>query len=429
MNYLDTKLMVHADRLFPICRSLTGDGVRQTLSYFEDYHPEFERLKFESGSQVFDWQIPHEWNIKDAYIEHIDSKQRFALFTENNLHVVGYSEAVDKIISLDDLLPHIYSDPNMPDAIPYVTSYYKSDWGFCLSHNQKESLPFGQYRAFIDSSLAPGSLELSHAIFTGQRANEIFFSSYICHPSMANNELSGPIVLAGLMDYLKKTYPNPKNTYRFVLLPETIGSIAYLSRFGDYMQNHTLAGFNLSCVGDNRAFSIVHSPFANTLADKALNSVLSSCENVHHYSFLDRGSDERQYCAPPFRLPLCTFCRSKFGTYPEYHTSYDDLSVISEAGLQGSLSILAHIVDAFELGLKPLAKVCCEPQLGKRGLYSLLSKKGSSSTESRHLLNILTYADGEMSVFDIAEICHIPLGQLVEYITTLVAYDLIGFNS
>ena len=207
----------------------------------------------------------------------------------------------------------------MPDAIPYVTSYYNKDWGFCLSENEKEDLPDGKYRAFIDSKFKKGHLEVAEAVLPGKSKKEIFFSSYICHPSMANNELSGPVLLNALLLYIKKNYKRSNYTYRFVLLPETIGSIAYISKKIKLLKKRVISGYVLTCVGDERSYSIVHTPDENTIADFSLNAALNGFKNVHKYTFLDRGSDERQYCSPGVDLPVCSFSKSK--TYPEYHTS------------------------------------------------------------------------------------------------------------
>ena len=323
-----------AKDLFPLCRSLTGDGTTLTLKYFKRINNSFKVIKFKSGTKVFDWVIPKVWNIRNAYLEH-DSKKKYAEFKKCNLHVVGYSYPINKKLKKKELLKNIFTQKDQPDSIPYVTSYYKKNWGFCLSENQKKKLPNGTYTAFIDSDLKNGTMEIMHSKFKGKTNKEIFFSSYVCHPSMANNELSGPVLLNALMKYVKDFYPKHNYSYRFVLLPETIGSIAYLSRFKNIMKKNIICGFNLSCVGDSRAYSLIHSPTENTLADNALKSALIGIKNSKYYSFLDRGSDERQYCSPKINLPLCGFSRSK--NYPEYHTNKDDFKVVTEKGLQLSL--------------------------------------------------------------------------------------------
>ena len=422
--FSDYPMMAHMAELFPLCRSITGEGTRRTLSYFEKFHPEFNRIQFPTGTKVFDWTIPKEWNIYDCYLQHIDTGQYFALFSESNLHVVGYSSPVDLILDLSELLEHIYVQDDQPDVIPYVTSYYNSKWGFCLSKNQKEMLPVGLYRAFISSVFSDGYLDITHACISGHSPSEIFFSSYVCHPSLANNELSGPVVLNALLDYIKVNHKSPRFSYRFVLLPETIGSIAYLSSHLQYMKKHTICGVNLSCVGDDRAYSYVQSPYANTLADRALSAALIGKENVHVYSFLERGSDERQYCSPGVDLPLCTFCRTKFGEYPEYHTSDDDLSLVSEQGLTGALGILVDIVDAFELCLYPSAHHLCEPQLGRRNLYADISTK-SNGVPFKALNDVWAYSNGRNSIFDICILTRLPLRIVLDQLNILLSADLV----
>ncbi len=409
-QYSDTNLIKHVEKLFPICRSLSGEGTRKTLNYFENYHPEYRRLKFKTGTKVFDWEIPKEWNIKDAYVQHIETGEKFAQFKKNNLHIMGYSEPVNCEMSLEDLLKKIFTLKNNPEWIPYVTSYYKKNWGFCMSESEKLNMKSGKYKVFVDSSLAKGNLELSHALLRGKLKKEILFSSYVCHPSMANNELSGPVVLNAVLDYIKSTYKKTKYSYRFIMQPETIGSIAYLSKYYKTLIKNVICGFNLSCVGDNRAYSYVNTPFKTTLSDYALKAALDGKKNVKVYSFLDRGSDERQYCSPGIRLPICTFSRSKFGEYPEYHSSADNLNVVNQEGLQGSLNIIKTIIDALETELYPKVKVNCEPQLGKRGLYPNTSfHENDKNKLIRSRMNFLTYSDGKNSIFEISKLINLDL--------------------
>ena len=403
-----------AKDLFPLCRSLTGNGTAQTLRYFKKINIKFKIIQFKSGKKVFDWAIPKVWNIRNAYLEH-ESKKKYAEFKKCNLHVVGYSYPINKKISKKELIKNIFTQKNQPNSIPYVTSYYKKKWGFCMSEKQKQKLPSGMYRVLIDSDLKNGSMEIMHANLKGRKKNEIFFSSYVCHPSMANNELSGPVLLNALMKYIEEFYPKPNYTYRFVLHPETIGSIAYLSKFKNILQKNVICGFNLSCVGDSRAYSLIHSPSGNNLADQALKSSLIGKKNVKHYSFLDRGSDERQYCSPKINLPFCGFSRSK--NYPEYHTNKDDFKVVTEKGLQGSFEVMKSIIDAFETSAFPKNKIYCEPNLGKRNLYpttsqkgNYLSKAGKNITEEINLRsNLIAYADGKRSIFEISNLLNLNL--------------------
>lgn len=280
MKMSDSNMLGWAKDLFPIARSLTGNGVRQTFDYLKGINPEVITQSFETGTHVFDWTIPREWNIEDAYIEHVATGVRYAEFKRNNLHILGYSLPIDQHMDKAELLPHIYTQEDQPDLIPYVTSYYKDRWGFCMAHDDKQTLPDGEYRAVVKSALTDGELIVGDAKVQGQRDDEIMFSSYICHPSMANNELSGPVLSMALLKYVKDHYPKPRCSYRFILVPETIGSIAYMSRHLPEMQDRVVCGFNLSCVGDERAYSHVESRYANTLADKALCAALIGLDNV-----------------------------------------------------------------------------------------------------------------------------------------------------
>ena len=422
------KMLLLAKKLFPMNRSILGPGIRESLEVFKNLNPEFKTIIFKTGEQVFDWEIPYEWNINDAYLEH-ESGLKFAEFKKNNLHVVSYSAAVKETINKEKLLKKIYTLPKQRNAIPYMTSYYKNDWGFCLDKETLEKMPEGNYKVVIDSKLSVGELHLIEAIIKGaQKRKEIFFSSYLCHPSMANNELSGPVLLNQILSYVKKKYPKPKLTYRFVILPETIGSIAYISKRLDELKTNLECGFNLTCVGDERAYSHIQSRNGNNLADKALKASLIGKDNFKTFSFLDRGSDERQYCAPGIDLPLATFCRSRFGDYPEYHTSLDDFNVVTAHGLQGSFEIMKNIIDAFELGLYPKVKFLCEPNLGKRGLYPLTSElNGVHPAELR--TNVLAYCDGQTSLFEISQILNINLCYVIREIKVLKTNNLIEINS
>ena len=421
-------MMKWINDLWPLPRSLTGKGTIDTLNYLKDINPELNIQSFKSGESVFDWRVPDEWNIKDAYIEH-ESGKRFAEFSENNLHLVGYSIPCNLTLNLDELLGHIHSLPEQPDVIPYVTSYYKDEWGFCLSHKTKEKLPKGSYKILIDSTKSKGKMHLADVLLEGSISEEIFMTTYICHPSMANNELSGPALATALIKYIKDQYPSNRFSYRFVFAPETIGAIAYLSRNINHLKNNVIAGFNLSCVGDDRAYSHIESPSGKTLADIALHAALIGKNNVQTYSFLERGSDERQYCSPNVALPFCGFSRSKYGTYPEYHTSADNLDLVTEAGLFGSFEVFTSIIDAFESGLYPRSSVICEPQLGKRGLYPSISRKDAYNDILKMRMNLLAYADGGKSIFEIANKIDTNLSALIAETEILKKENLIEISN
>ncbi|MEZ5833927.1 MAG: DUF4910 domain-containing protein [Dongiaceae bacterium] len=414
-----------ARELFPICRSLTGPGVRETLRILQRELPDLTTHEVPSGTQCFDWTVPPEWSIRGAYIEAEDGR-RIVDFADSNLHVVGYSVPVDTVLTLDELRPHLHSLPELPDAIPYVTSYYRERWGFCLTHRQLQALMPGRYRVRIDSRLAPGSLTYGEILVPGAREEEIFLSTYICHPSMANNELSGPVVTAELARWLA-ALPQRRFSYRIVFIPETIGSLVYLSRNLDEMKRRIVAGLNVTCVGDDRAYSYLPSRQADTLADRAALHALrhqAGPKDFIRYSFLDRGSDERQYCSPGVDLPVASIMRTKYGAYPEYHTSLDDLALISPTGLAGGIAAIAKAILAIEVNGRYRTTVLGEPQLGRRGLYPTLSMRGGSPVV-RRLTDVLAYSDGERDLLAIADLLGVPVWELSDVAQQLLAHELL----
>ena len=417
-----SRMYALAEELFPVCRSITGEGIRFTLKRLQREVPEMILHEVPSGTKVFDWIIPKEWKIEEAYIEDSE-KKRIVDFKANNLHVVGYSVPVDEIVSLAKLDEHIYSLPDHPDWIPYVTSYYKERWGFCMSHNQRLSLKEGNYHVVVKSRLFNGSLTYAELIIPGKSKKEIFLSTYVCHPSMANNELSGPVVQIELAKWLlhKK---NRKYTYRLIWIPETIGAITYLSRNLEIMKKNVIAGYNLTCVGDDKAVSYVASRNSNTLADIAAKNILHfMAPDFVAYDFLHRGSDERQYNAPGVDLPVCSVCRSKYHEYPEYHTSADNMSMISPDGLKKSYEIYKEIIDALEYNTKYKVNCYCEPQLGPRGLYPTESFN-RSSVSVQDMMNFIAYADGSHDLFEISEIIGVPVRRLHEIAMKLEKTEL-----
>ena len=414
-----------AEKLFPICRSITGDGVRQTLKILKNEYDSLRIYEVPSGTQVFDWTVPKEWNIRGAYIE--DSLGRRIIdFNDNNLHVLGYSVPMDCTMSLEELKKIIYTQPGQPDVIPYVTSYYQERSGFCMSENQKNALREDTYHCVIDSDLTNGSLTYGEIMIEGETAEEVLLSTYICHPSMANNEVSGPVVTIELAKWIA-ALKQRRYTYRILFIPETIGAITYLSRNLDSMKANTAAGFLLSCVGDDRTYSMVETKYGDTLTDRLLKNILQyHFPDYKLYNYLQRGSDERQYNAPGVDLPVCAVCRSKYGEYPEYHTSADDLSLISEEGLQGTFDLMKKCIQALEYTHCYQVNCLCEPQLGKRGLYPTISQKGIYD-DVASILDFIAYADGHNDLIDISNRIRVPIEVLIPIIEQLMEKELIVY--
>lgn len=414
-----------AKKLWPLNRSITGEGLRQTLKIIQNIIPTLKIFEVPSGTNVFDWKVPQEWKVTRAYIIS-PTGQKFCDFEDNNLHLLGYSAPINATVNLKQLQDHLYSLPEQPTAIPYVTSYYEQRWGFCIAHSEREKLIDGDYQVVIESEFFDGVLNYGEILIPGETDKEIFLSTYVCHPSMANNELSGPSVLT----YLTKWLLNQKNlhySYRIVFIPETIGSITYLSKNYKELKKKVVAGFNISCIGDNRTYSYVPSRDGNSLSDDVAKHVLKwTDKNYNSYSWSDRGSDERQYCAPGIDLPIASICRSKYGAYPEYHTSLDDLTnVVTPEGLQGGFDAIRQALAAIENNVYPQVKVLCEPQLGRRGLYQTLSRANSSNA-SKVIVDLMSWCDGKHSLLEIAEKMDVPIWELYDVLGVLIQHNLVG---
>ena len=410
-------------KLWPITRSITGNGVRETLKIIQQEIPNLTIHEVSTGTQCFDWKIPKEWNIKNAYI--IDPSGKIIVdFRDNNLHVVSYSVPINKTVSLSELQRHLYSLPEQPDAIPYVTSYYEERWGFCLTENQRKSLKEGDYQVYIDSELSDGSLTYGELIIHGKSEKEVFLSTYVCHPSMANNELSGPAVTTYLSKWINS---QPREyTYRIIFIPETIGSICYLSKNLDVMKKNIIAGYNISCVGDDNAYSYLPSRDEDTISDKiALHVLKHTCPDFIKYTYLDRGSDERQYCSPGVDLPIASVMRTKYGAYKEYHTSLDNLSYISPEGLFGSYKVLISCIECIESNKIYKATTLCEPQMGRRNLRPTLGASTNMAADVKLMSNILVYADGEYDLLDMANKLNISMHEMLQSIGILVEEGLL----
>lgn len=415
--------------LFKLTRSLTGKGTKETLIKIKKKFPKFKIYKVRSGTKIFDWRIPDEWNIKDAYI--IDKhKKKIIDFKKNNLHIVGYSKPIKKKLKKNDLLKKIYSLPSQPDAIPYVTSYYKKDWGFCTTDLVKRSiikdyLKNDEFEVVIDSSFKKkGFLQYGEYLLKGKKENEIIISTYICHPSMANNELSGPIVSMSLMEYFSKL-PKLDKSLRFIFIPETIGSLTFLNKNLKKLQKNFLAGFNLTCIGDERMHSCMLSKYQNSISDEAIiNSYKKLKLKFKKYSFLKRASDERQYNSPGIDLPFTSVFRSKYHEYPEYHTSKDDFTLVTKKGVTGSFNLMKLAIQMIQNSQYPKTKILGEPMLSKRGLYSTLSIKNSWKS-ARNYLDVLQFSDGKNSLSKISKLSKIDNKKLKRIIKILHKYNLI----
>lgn len=416
-----------AKELWPINRSITGEGVRTTLDQIKKHLPDLEIKSVSSGTNVFDWVVPKEWLVKEAYIVSPNG-EKICEFKVNNLHLLGYSTSFEGNVNLEELKEHLYTLPEQPEAIPYITSYYKERWGFCLSQNQYDQLEDGEYYVKIDAIHFDGVLNYAELIIPGKSEKEVFLSTYVCHPSMANNELSGPTVVTFLAKWLSELSERDY-TYRIVFIPETIGSITYLSLHYNEMKEKTISGFNVSCVGDDRAYSYLPSRNGNTLSDHIAKHILKHIDpNFKSYSWLDRGSDERQYCAPGIDLPIASIMRTKYGQYPEYHTSLDDLdNVVTPTGLDGGYWSIRKAIEAIERNRKYRVSVLGEPQMGKRGLYPTLSTK-KSGEEVRLMMDLISLCDGENTLLEIAETLNTAIWDLYELIDKLIEHKLLEVN-
>ena len=403
--YTDKFYELAKKKLYPICRSITGNGTEKTLSLIKKQFKNLRINKISSGSKVFDWKVPLQWDIQDAYV--IDkNKKKIIDFKKNNLHIVSYSYPVNKIIKLKYLLKKIHTLPKQPNAIPYVTSYYKKYWGFCETHNKVEEIKKkydrnDNFKVVIKSRIFKGFLKYGELIIKGKSNQEILISTYICHPSMANNELSGPIVSMSLIKYFQKQ-KNLK-TLRFIFIPETIGSIVYLKKNIKFLRKRIIGGYNLSCIGDERSHSCMLSKYGNTLSDTSLLEAYKIKKiKFKKYSFLERGSDERQYNSPGIDLPIASIFRTKYGKFKEYHTSLDDFKLVTKRGIRGGFAISKEAIKILQKKIIPISKYLCEPMLSKRKMYPKFSIPGKKEINQSYL-DFLQYADGSNDLFKISK--------------------------
>jgi aminopeptidase-like protein len=415
-------MMALVEELFPICRSITGNGVRQTLAILQRYVP-LEINEVPSGTPVLDWTVPREWNIRDAYIARQDGT-RIVDFSANNLHVVQYSQPIDAVMALAELRPHLHTMPDQPDWIPYRTSYYTENWGFCLTHRQLSSFADGIYRVVIDADLGPGYLSYGELLIPGRTDDTVLFSSHICHPSLANDNLSGMAVATMLARHVQ-TF-RPRYSYRFLFIPGTIGSLTWLARNEDKVARIT-HGLVLSCLGDTGGMTYKQSRRGNAAIDRIVAHVLSRDTIPHRIKpFIPYGYDERQYCSPGFDLPVGCLMRSPHGEYAEYHSSADNLSLLRAESLAHSLAVLKQIIGVIEGDCEYRSRnPKGEPQLGRRGLYAAMGGQRPASFDQMALLWVLNLADGRHSLLDMAERAGIPFATIQAAADALVGAELL----
>jgi len=407
--------------LYPLCRSITGDGVRRTLEIVSRELP-LEVHEVPTGTQVLDWVVPKEWNVREAWIRG-PTGETVVDFQDSNLHLVGYSQPVHARMSLAELQPHLYSLPEQPDWIPYRNSFYRDAWGFCLSHRKLESLVAGEYEVRIDSTLSDGSLTYAEAVLRGSSDREVLLSCHVCHPSLCNDNLSGISLLTLLARYLGQL--SLRYSYRILFVPVTIGAITWLARNENRLSkiDH---GLVVTLVGDSGRSTYKRSRRGDAPIDRILAHVLKHRGEHQVVDFSPYGYDERQFCSPGFDLPVGCLMRTPHGQYPEYHTSADDLGFVKPAALADSLEKVVAAIDVLEndaryLNLYPKA----EPQLGRRGIYRALADRGSDGGREMALLWVLNLSDGAHSLLDIAERSGAPFQVIVDAASVLVDHALL----
>ena len=411
--------------LFPIHRSLAGPGNRKTLRYLKSKNKLLRIKGFNSGLKVFDWKIVDECSVKFAYIKNGNGK-KILDYKDNNLHLVSFSQPLKKKCGLKELKKYLYTIPERKKSIPYVTSYYKKNSGFCSTHEFKSGLKEDNYEIVIDTKFKKGVMNYGEILIKGKSSKEILLTSNICHPSLANNELSGPCVLTAISMWLQKQ-KNLKFSYRLIFIPETIGSIAYIAKHFKKLRKDTIAGYVLTCIGDDNNYSYLKSRNGNTLSDRVALKVLNKITNKPRvYSFTDRGSDERQFCSPKIDLPIGTLMRTKYREYKEYHTSDDNINFVSPKGLYGGYDYVKSCIQELEKTRLYVSNYLCEPFLSKKKLYSAISNINSKSVlPSKNLLNCITYMDGKNDIDYLSSIFKIDVSMIKKYIKILEQNNII----
>lgn len=408
-NKTGEKMYALATELFPICRSITGNGVRQTLEILQQILP-LEIQEVPTGTPVFDWEVPKEWNVQEAWVKDPAGK-KIIDFSQHNLHLLNYSVPIRRSMSLSELRPHLYTLPDQPDLIPYRTSYYQENWGFCLPHRQYEQLEEGTYEVCIDSRLEAGHLTYGECFIPGQTDEEVLFSAHICHPSLANDNLSGMSLLAYLGQWLSRR--QNRYSYRLLFIPGTIGSITWLA-LNETKTVNIKHGIVASLLGDAGDFTYKKSRRGDTEIDQVVAQVLQESGHPHAIiDFFPYGYDERQFCSPGFDLAVGNLTRSQFGKYPEYHTSGDNLDLIQPQYLEASFSIYQGVAEMLEQNRRYLNQnPKCEPQLGKRGLYEAIGGQSDQKELQMAMLWVLNLSDGQHSLLDISRRTGISFSQI-----------------
>ena len=425
---IDSKLYNLGKKIFRINRSITGHGVRETLKCIKNELKNLKIFEIKSGTKVYDWNVPPEWNVKKAYIED-KNKKKIIDIKNNNLHLVGYSIPKNIHLKKKELLSRIHTLKKQPEAIPYVTSYYKRYWGFCASYNlvkkiEKNYSDNDKFFIRIESSFKKkGSLTYGELLIPGSSKQEILISTYVCHPQMANNELSGPIVSIALAKYFKNKVN--KKSLRFIFIPETIGSITYLKKNIDKIKKNIIGGYVLSCIGDDRSYSFMPTKYGNSVSDTAAKKAFKKL-NIKYkkYSFLKRGSDERQFNSPGIDLPIASILRSKYGEYPEYHTSLDDFKLVTKNGLNGGFNVAREAIKIIMKEIIPVSRYICEPKLQKKNLYKSLST-GAHAPDSSKILDFLQFADGKNNITAISKYMRCSLDSTYDVYKILVKNKLL----
>ena len=433
MNLTDLKTSINTSQigkemyhliseLYPICRSITGNGVRETLNIIKQHIP-LTVHEVPTGTRVFDWTVPKEWNIEDAYVKN-SRGEKIIDFKKSNLHILNYSVPVKKKVSLHELKDHLFTLPNYPDWIPYRTSYYKENWGFCISHNQFVRLDDTEYEVFIDTSLENGHLTYGEYFIKGEEADEIIVSCHICHPSLCNDNLSGIALSTFLAQYLSRV--SLRYSYRFLFIPGTIGSITWLS-LNETKVSHIKHGLVAACLGDSGKFTYKKSRQGDADIDRAVMYVLKTSGLDHEIQdFIPFGYDERQYCSPGFNLPIGCLMRTPYGHYAEYHTSADNLDFVQSEYLAESLSVYVSVLNVLEQNRKYLNfNPKCEPQLGRRGLYQSIGGQQNKKLRELAMLWVLNLSDGHHTLLEISERSGLHFNLVTESAGTLKKHGLL----